>query len=257
MRFQANAFARDNQFAHIGYHVGEQLTRGLIHNAIAAASLCETALLGQATLSAYAREAIRLAALRAELLHQPASANGTCNQEHARVWFKLLYGRAFGDRRFHDELPRELDLLIETFHVPGLPNDQCEGTLRSAGNRDALEPAEYYGLMILPLILAAEVYGEERYLEHTTRLPRHVADSTGRDDSGTIRSHRLYRRIEEEWIRIESPMLVSGMGDTLEGVLAILEHRGRRGTEWPWPETPAEVVMNHSGSRLRLGPAGQ
>ncbi len=223
--FQVESFQPDGNYRHIGFQVGETLKFGLIHNAIANASLALAAWRGRDFLPGALLDRVRTAFDRNTTWHWRASADGTCNQEYARIWGKLLYQRAFDSRRWRDELPADLDLMIEHFHAGGFPDAGCEATWRATSDHSAVEPAEYYGLMILPLVLAYETYGEPRYLEHAGRLCRHVAHSAWTDRAGAARFHRLWFQRDGQWQRMREPMLIAGMGDTLEGIQAYLRHQ--------------------------------
>ncbi len=222
--FQTRSFQPDGNYRHIGFQVGETLKSGLIHNAIANASLAAAAWHGREFLRPGLLDQIRRAFDQNTAWHGRASASGTCNQEYARVWGKLLYQRAFDSRRWYDELPADLDLLIKHFHVGGFPDGDCEATWRASADHRAVEPAEYYGLMILPLVMAFETYGERRYLDHAKRLCRHVVRSAWADRNGATRLHRLWYARDSIWQRMREPMLIAGMGDTLEGISACLRH---------------------------------
>ena len=222
--FQTNSFQPDGNYQHIGFQAGDTLKFGLIHNAIANASLAAAAGHGRDFLSAGSLDPIRQAFERNTAWHGRASTSGTCNQEYARIWGKLLYQRAFDSRRWYDDLPADLDLMIEHFHIGGFPDADCEATWRVANDHTAAEPAEYYGLMIQPLVMAFEMYGERRYLDHAGRLCRHVARSAWTDRNGATRFHRLWYSRDGVWRRMREPMLIAGMGDTLDGIAAYVRH---------------------------------
>jgi hypothetical protein len=223
--FQTDSFQPDGNYRHVGFQVGERLKVGLIHNAIANVSLTEAAWRGADLISGNLRACIRDVYDRNLAWHGRANKGGVCNQDYARIWGKLLYFKAFDDRRWYDEVAEDIDCMLEHFHVPGVPDDDCEGTVRGPADPWILEPAEYYGLMIMPLILAAEIYGEERYLDHAGALCRHVARSKWTDTNGCVRFHRLYFKGAAGWEKVREPMLISGMGDTLEGIADFLRLR--------------------------------
>ena len=125
---------------------------------------------------------------------------------------------AFDDRPWLDEVREDIDHMIEHFHITGMPDDDSAGTLRVRGIKDILEPSEYYGLMICPLILAAELYHDERYLDEAGKLCRHVARSAWIDEQDQTRCHRMWYFADNEWHLNRSPMLIGGMGDSLEGI---------------------------------------
>ncbi len=226
--FQTQAFQPNHDYKHIGFQIGESLTHGLIHNAITNVSLCMAAGLAPAVIGEQRLQSIRAAFLRNETCHQRPNQHATCNQDYARIWAKLLYHQAFSDARFYDQLPADIDFMIKNFHVRGLPDEQCCGTYRSLSDQTIVEPAEYYGLMISPLVLAARVYGDERYLEEAVAIARHVVRSRWTDSNGQARMHRLWHRSDPAaaaWLRNCQPMLISGMGDSLAGFLDVLAVR--------------------------------
>ncbi|MFD0713361.1 hypothetical protein [Paenibacillus sp. GCM10027626] len=227
--FQTSAFQPNGEFAHVGFQVGETLQWGLIHNVHTDVSLALTAMYGQDYLTAEEMENIRLAILRnLEACRRYGEGRpdeeGTCNQEYARVWAKLLFQIVYRDDRWKDEIPQDLDFIIDRFHVRGMPDDECEGTLRTLTIRDVTEPAEYYGLMIAPLVLAYEVYGDEKYLRHAGALCKHIVRSAWTDSSRQSRVHRFWVKVESGWRKVDSPMLIAGMGHTLYGIARYLEH---------------------------------
>ena len=222
--FQTESFQSDGQYAHIGFQLGELADQGLIHNAIANVSLGLVLAHGASILGETDRDRIRRAVERNTICHHRAEPHGCCNQEYARVWAQLLFERAFGPGSLGAAPVADLDALAEAFHVPGIPDDDCAGALRSAAGPGFLEPAEYYGLMIRPLLLAYEVYGEKRLLERAGALCRHVARSGWRDARGCMRLHRLWHRARGAWRLSREPMLIAGMGDTLSGIAGYLAH---------------------------------
>jgi hypothetical protein len=229
IRFQTNRFQSDGQYAHIGFQVGETLNFGLIHNALTNVSLGLVALQSRNFLAADDLEQIRQAVLKNMEACQRygggrATHSATANQDYARLWGKLLFQQAFEDRRWYDEIPQDLDFMIEHFHVGGFPDADCEATYRNLNDLSAVEPAEYYGLMICPLVLAYEVYGDHKYLDHAGRLCQHVARSAWVDDQGQARFHRLWYQRHGQWARNKQPMLIAGMGDSLEGIYRYNEH---------------------------------
>ena len=227
--FQTHSFQENDQYKHIGFQIGESLQYGLIHNAITNLSLGLTALNGATYLPADDLESIRQAILKNMAACQVysggrAASSGIANQDYARLWGKLLFQQAFGDDRWHDEIVEDLHFMIDHFHIAGFPDGDCEATYRHLTDESAVEPAEYYGLMICPLVLAYEVYGDSHYLEHAGRLCRHVARSAWVDDLGHVRFHRLWYRHGDTWRKNSQPMLISGMGDTLEGIYRYVQH---------------------------------
>jgi len=229
VQFQATRFQPDGQYAHIGFQVGELLNFGLIHNAIANLSLGLVALNGREYLPEADIELIRRAVLEnMEACRRygggRAAHSGTANQDYARLWAKLVFQEAFADRRWYDEIPQDLNFMIEHFHVGGFPDSRCEATYRGLTDLSAVEPAEYYGLMICPLVMAYEVYGDPTYLDHAGRICRHVAQSAWVDKRGQTRFHRTWYQRGGQWVKNQQPMLIAGMGDTLEGIHRYLQH---------------------------------
>lgn len=83
-----------------------------------------------------------------------------------------------------------------------------------------MEPAEYYGLMIEPLVLAYQLTRDPVWASQARALALHVSRSAWQDDAGALRFHRLYARVPPagRYRRVREPMLVAGMGLTLEAV---------------------------------------
>ncbi len=225
VNFQSTSFAADGQYRHIGFNAGEICQRGLIHNAVPNLSLGLTAYYAQAWLPVKLMDQIRDAIIRnmtAGCL--PYGTNGrpnqsaVANQDYARIWGKLLFTQVFKDHRWYDSTRADLDYMIKHFHLSGIPDAESAGTLRILGIKDILEPSEYYGLMICPLILAAEIYGEPRYLDEAGKLCRHVARSQWVDERGFTRCHRTWFYHAGRWHHNRGPMLIGGMGDSLEGI---------------------------------------
>ena len=223
--FQSTSFHPDGQYAHIGFNAGEICQKGLIHNALPNCSLGLTALNGRDWLPSRSLDLIRSAILRN--LNEGCTQYGdngrpdetsVSNQDYARIWAKLLFMKAFDERRWHDEVREDIDYMIRNFHVAGIPDKDSAGTIRYQGTKDILEPSEYYGLMICPLILAAELYNEERYLDEAGKLCRHVVRSAWIDEQDQTRCHRMWYFANNEWHLHRGPMLIGGMGDSLEGI---------------------------------------
>lgn len=225
IRFQCGSRQDDGQFDHVGFQLGELAKAGLIHNVLPAAALCETVRIAGDLLSADTRNQVD-ATLRSVLAaldqkHGPGYRKGTCaNQEYARAWARLAHMEAFGHAEWDDRVRHDLDALRANLHVSGVPDADSEGCLRSAGNPDFLEPAEYYGLMIAPLFLAHRRYGEARDRDTALALTRHVVRSTWRNGVGRLRAHRTWARIDGAWERIREPMLIGGLGLTLDTIQA-------------------------------------
>lgn len=225
VQFQSTSFHPDGQYNHIGFNAGEICQKGLIHNALPNTSLGLTAIAARDWLATKLFDQIRDAILKS--MNEgcfPYGKDGrpdetsVCNQDYARIWGKLLFMRAFDDHRWHDSTREDIDYMIRNFHISGMPDDDSSGTIRYQGVKDILEPSEYYGLMICPLIMAAEIYDEERYLDEAGKLCRHVARSHWVDDNEQTRCHRMWYFADGKWHLNRGPMLIAGMGDSLEGI---------------------------------------
>lgn len=221
--FQSASLQPSGQYRYIGFESGETSRNALIHNAIANVALAMTVLKGRQWLDTATVEQIRRTILsnHEACLHfggGRAGETGTCNQEYARVWAKLLYREAYGDHWWDDEVVADLQFLIERFHIRGVPDADSCGTLRYLGDPDTLEPTEYYGLMIGPLLLAYRLFGDRRYAEEAGAICRHVARSSWIDTAGQRRFHRLWYRNGGNWRKMDEPMLIAGMGLTLLGI---------------------------------------
>lgn len=223
--FQSMSFESNGHYKHIGFNAGEICKKGLIHNAVPNLSLGLTALHARDWLSTRLFDQIRAAIVRNMnegcwnygRNGRPAESS-VANQDYARIWGKLLFMQAFEDRTWYDSTREDIEYMIKTFHVSGMPDDESAGTLRILGIKDILEPSEYYGLMICPLLLAAEIYGDERYVDEAGKLCRHVARSRWTDERGFTRCHRTWFYHAGKWHLNKSPMLIAGMGDSLEGI---------------------------------------
>jgi hypothetical protein len=230
MRFQARTVQPDGQFRHIGFQVGESATAGLIHNMAGCIGLLEGLRHAGHLLEPGESEAV-LRAVRANLDAcrvygggRPTET-GTVNQEYARVWAKLRYTELSEDDRYAGELEADLDALVRLSSVRGVPDGDCAGTYRQPGDRAGggiLEPAEYYGLMIVPLVLGAQRFGRPDLLEEAVRLSLHVSRSAWIDEAGSTRFHRYWYVRGETSLLSTEPMLIAGMGLTLYGIEAVL-----------------------------------
>ncbi|MBP6683943.1 MAG: hypothetical protein KA158_00855 [Leucobacter sp.] len=230
MLFQARTVQADGQYAHIGFQVGESATAGLIHNMVGSIGMLEGMRHAGQHLSDDERAEI-FAAVRNNLRACEAygggrpTPEGTCNQEYARVWVKLLYTELSGDDTYDEEIAADLDTLITLCSVRGVPDTDSIGTYRVALDRERggiLEPAEYYGLMVMPLVIAAQRYGREDFLEEARGICRHVVRSAWTDEAGYTRYHR-YWYVDGEVQRLSTtPMLIAGMGLTLRGIDEVL-----------------------------------
>ncbi|WP_157041598.1 hypothetical protein [Nitriliruptor alkaliphilus] len=226
MYFQSHALQDDDQYRHVGFQVGESATTGLIHNATGSIGLLlglkhAGHLLDEPEVDHVVSVVRRnLVALQAFGGGRPAE-DGTCNQEYARVWVKMLLADVTGDGSGLPEIREDLDVLIERHHQPGVPDEGSSGTWRQAGDRAEgghLEPAEYYGLMIVPLVLGYERFGDPRYLDEALRLCRHVARSAWTDAEGRTRFHRYWYVAPGRTLKADTPMLIAGMGLSLYGM---------------------------------------
>lgn len=226
MRFQSHAVQPSGDYRHVGFQVGESASTGLIHNATASLGLLSGVQHARHLLSEEEVDHIvdvvrrNLVAMRSFGDGRP-SETGTCNQEYARVWVKLLLADVTGDDSGLAEIREDLDALIELHHLAGVPDADSTGTYRQSTDRGPggiLEPAEYYGLMIVPLVLGYQRFGDARYLEEAVRLCRHVARSAWTDDAGRTRFHRYWYVAPRHTLKSDTPMLIAGMGLTLHGM---------------------------------------
>lgn len=231
MLFQARTVQADGQYEHIGFQVGESATSGLIHNMVGNIGLLEGLRWAGEHLSSAERTDV-LAAVRANLEAcrvygggRP-TIEGTCNQEYARVWAKLRYAELSDDRAFDAEIEQDLDDLIRLCSVRGVPDDDCVGTYRVGTDRTIggiLEPAEYYGLMIVPLMIAARRYSRPDFAEEARGMCLHVARSAWRDERSLARYHRYWYVAGDVSHVSTTPMLIAGMGLTLRGIDEVLD----------------------------------
>jgi hypothetical protein len=229
LRFQTGRFQEDGQYANIGFQMGETLKSGLIHNMMPNVSLGLTAWYSRSWLPSEDMESIRQSILRnmevCDVMYPFGAPRMISNQEYTRLWGKLLFQKVFKDERFSKQVVEQLDYMLEHFHRKGWPDAQSEGTHRYLGDHTTAELAEYYGLIISPLILAYEMFGHERYLEHAGDLCRHLARSSWYDRNGKKRLHRTWMDTGSHWKKVNGPMLIAGMGMSLYGVHRYLQHR--------------------------------
>jgi len=221
--YQINSRQPDGQFDHVGFQCGDTSKSALIHNVVACASLCETVrILGSdfpAELRGAVDRRVREVLEANDQIHGAEANENTCaNQEYCRLWARLLHMEVFVHGEWDGLVRRSLDFLLSRMRVPGLPDSESVGCLRHLSDPRCIEPAEYYGLMIFPLLLAGERYGGERYRREASAIARHVVRSAWRDAQGQQRFHRLWYRAKEEWIKSNEPMLVGGMGMTLAAI---------------------------------------
>lgn len=230
IRFQCSSRQADGEFDHIGFQIGEQAKRGLVHTVVPAAALCEAVLVARSHLPTdlvdnvdrVVREVIRATE---DVYGRGASERTVANQEYIRLAARLLHMQAFDHSEWDDRVRTDLDLLAKHFHVRGLPDARSVGSLRSMSDADAIEPAEYYGLMIKPLVLAAQRFDRKAYLDQAMGFARHVVRSSWTDHRGRRRVHRLWQRITGEWIKTREPMLIAGIGLTLDAIRELLQTR--------------------------------
>mgnify|MGYP006423263811 CR=1 FL=1 len=228
--FQCESRQADGQFAHVGFQVGERVQRGLVHTVVPAAALCEAVAVAGARLSAPLIErverTVREVLEASESIYgEGASGKTVANQEAIRLAARLQHMAVFDHAAWDNRVRADLAFLAEHFHVPGVPDGESAGCLRSMPNPDALEPAEYYGLIIKPLVLAGRRYGAPEYLDQAMRLARHVVRSAWADPQGRRRVHRTWRRLGGAWTRVCEPMLLAGIGLTLEAIADLLTDR--------------------------------
>lgn len=180
--FQCGSRLEDGQFAHIGFQIGERVKKGLVHTVVPAAALCDVvAVTGASLPDGLAKEVertVREVLEASDRIYGPGVSENSCaNQEYIRIWARLAHMESFDHGDWSESVRRDLDALIEGFHVSGLPDGESSGCLRSLKNPDNIEPAEYYGLMIHPMVRAAERFEEPSYLDAARKLARHVARS--------------------------------------------------------------------------------
>lgn len=230
MRFQARTVQADGQFRHIGFQVGESATSGLIHNMAGCLGLLE-GLRAAGHLLDPSEVTEILAAVRTNVDACRSygggrpSPEGTVNQEYARVWAKLRYTELSEDPTFADELEDDLDALVRLAHVRGVPDSGCVATYRQPTERaegGILEPAEYYGLMIVPLVLGARRFDRPDLRAEALGIARHVVRSAWVDERGHTRFHRYWYVRGETRRRTSTPMLIAGMGLSLYGMDELL-----------------------------------
>lgn len=233
IRFQTTSFQEDGQYDHIGFQIGDSAKFGLIHNGITNVSLGLTLQYGEDFLSLEVKGQILAAMERNfEAIDRiysfgimNAKGRAISNQEYSRIWGKLLHHRAIdSDVERKEELRQQLDFMIEQFHFRGLPDMDCEASYRYGSDKTSTEPGEYYGLLIGPLVLAYKLFGDEGYLEHAGALCRHVARSSWYDSRNQVRMHRVWYHSGSQWVKLDKPMLIAGMGMTLYAMEEYLKH---------------------------------
>jgi hypothetical protein len=223
IRFQATSFQENGFFKHVGYQCGEQLHVGLIHNVVPCVALSAAAAEIDFALEEI-DHAVRTVLAACDAGGDGGPGVGSCtNQEYCRIWSRLLHMNTYDHQDWHERVPRHLDYMIETFHVRGHPDNECVGTWRGTGGQEGLEPAEYYGLMIHPLLLGYQRYGKQEYFDEALAMARHCVRSSWVDAEGQRRAHRLWTEITGEWRCLREPMLIGGFGMTLSAIQALLE----------------------------------
>ena len=225
-RFQVDAVQANGEFKHIGFQIGEICLAGLVHNVVPCMSLCRTVRLmpeafGEELRSGVDRTVRRVLDACDKRYGAEVGNHSTANQEYIRNWARIEHMLTFEHNDWNDAVQRDLMRLIDRYHVRGVPDDECDGSLRTTGNRDQLEPAEYYGLMIHPLLLAFQRFADARFLDAARRLTKHIIRSSWRDDLGRVRVHRAFHRIRGTWEHIREPMLIGGIGVTLDSIRAL------------------------------------
>ncbi|WP_211228616.1 ABC transporter substrate-binding protein [Glycomyces tenuis] len=230
MLFQARTVQGDGQFRHIGFQVGESATSGLIHNMAGCIGLLEGLRhAGHLLEPGEAEEVLRAVRANLEACRvygggRP-SEDGTVNQEYARVWAKFRYTELSGDDRYAHELEDDLDALVRLSRAPGVPDAASCGAYRQPADRaegGILEPAEYYGLMIVPLVIGSRRFARPDLLDEAVRLSLHVARSAWTDERGRTRFHRYWYVRGETALKTTEPMLIAGMGLSLYGIDEVL-----------------------------------
>ena len=198
IEFQGNSFQENSQYKHVGFQVGETLQSGLIHNAITNISLGLTAFYGKDFLDDDKLELIKNAILK-NLVGTYGWGGGRpchascCNQDYARIWSKLIFQKTYGDNRFREEIVEDLEFMIKNLHAAGFPDDESIATYRNLTlELDVIEPAEYYGLMICPLVEAYEQYGDKSYLEQAIGICNHIVRSSWIDKNNKRRMHKMW-----------------------------------------------------------------
>lgn len=226
VQFQTHAIADHGEFKHIGFQIGEICQVGLVHNVVPCMAMCRTVRLLPEAFDEAQRSGVDRAVRRVldacdKRYGSEVGEHSTANQEYIRNWARIEHMLTFAHNDWDDSVRRDLTRLIERFHIRGVPDDACDGSLRSTRNPDLIEPAEYYGLMIHPLVLAFERFGEPRFLDAAGRLARHIVRSSWRDDRGCVRVHRAFHRVRGTWERVREPMMIGGVGVTLDSIRAI------------------------------------
>ena len=250
-RFQANSFQKDGQFAHIGFQVGETLKAGLIHNVV------PCVVLSALEPSEISDSAVRKVLASCDRIYGAgATEYSVANQEYCRLWARLLHMQTYGHKEWHDSVAAGLDFLIERFHVRGHPDGECVGTWRVLSDLSGLEPAEYYGLMIHPLLLAYERYGKKQYLDEASAMARHCARSSWVDGRGQRRAHRLWTQATGAWQVLRQPMLIGGYGITLSAIQALVRAQRDEELENFLQAMDATYVHYQSGAGFFLAATG-
>ncbi len=230
LEFQVHSFQENSQYEHVGYQVGETLQSGLIHNAITNVSLLLAMEHGENFFTDAMKKKIQKA-VEKNLMgtmgwgHGRPCEHSCCNQDYARIWSQLLYQRLFAWDEKKEQLIEDIDYMIKHFHVEGFPDCESAGTYRNISlEQNTIEPAEYYGLMINPLLEAYEQYQEHRFLDEAVKICNHVVRSSWVDTHGQRRLHKMYMKVGDTWEKINDTMLISGMSMTLKGIRRCYDH---------------------------------
>jgi len=230
IRFQCSRINND-RFLDIGFEMGSFPCGGLIHNAVPLIMLSETAYILKEKLPEDLLTQIKktvysvLCDLEKQYPLNDPKRQGVSNQEYARIWAMQAYQKAFGQvKEWEDRIPWVLLSKPKTFFVAGLPDQECFGVVRSLNDSSFIEPAEYYGLIIQPYVLAWRQYGDKQFLDLALGMARYIVRNSWKDQKKCTRFHQSYRKIKDEYIKATEPMLISGMGLTLYAISELNKH---------------------------------
>lgn len=229
IEFQTKSFQKNGFYKHIGFQVGEMLKHGLIHNVVPDVALSMTALILKDILEPKYLKMIDMAVSKnlsaCDKVYETGPSDkmtgflqSCCNQDYCRLWARLLHMQAFNHTEWDDLVLKGLTFMIQRFHVMGIPDNDTAGTLRVINDDTILEPAEYYGLMIHPLLLGSTRYDSKLFKESAGNLIKHIIQSTWNDKNDCTRMHRYYIKVKNEYLRVKEPMLIGGMGITLSAI---------------------------------------
>jgi hypothetical protein len=216
---------------HCGAELGQRYNDAPVDNFLQDLSLCHLARVAPAALpaggAAEVAERVRrnLETYFADLAEVETRGHllvSTVNQDCAGIWAMLEWMRAFGrDAAWLELALRGLRTHAAQHLVRGLPTADCAGMLRSGDLPDYIEPAEYYGVIIPPHVLAYRETGEREFLDVALALARHVMRNAWRDARGCLRLHRTCDRVKGEWRVSQAPMLVAGGGLFLRALVEL------------------------------------